>query len=89
MNCKLLLCCAYLLLFSVNANSLFAQKKYKEKKGFVKVEAEHFSKQVQTDKRQWYVVDANSANLPAPDPDESHFATASYQNSQKKDSDLP
>ncbi|MEM8889994.1 MAG: hypothetical protein AAGD28_18600 [Bacteroidota bacterium] len=77
MNRKLLLCCAYLLLFSVNTNSLFAQKKYKEKKGFVKVEAEHFSQQAQTEERKWYVVDANSANLPGPDPDETHYATAS------------
>lgn len=77
MNCKFLLCCAYLLLFSLNASSLFAQKKYKEKNGFVKVEAEHYTKQIQNEERKWYVVDANSASLPGPDPDEAHYASAS------------
>ncbi|MDW3646551.1 MAG: hypothetical protein R8P61_05805 [Bacteroidia bacterium] len=83
MNCKLLLCCGYLLLFFLESNSLFAQKsskfKSKEKKGFVRVEAEHFNSQVQTDKRRWYVVKANSLSLPKPDPDDAHYSTASSQ----------
>lgn len=48
-----------------------------EQNGVVAVEAEHFASQEKTDKRKWYVLDANTTGTPTPDPDPNHANGAS------------
>lgn len=50
---------------------------FKEKKGFVKVEAEGFFKQEKNEVRKWYIVAENDQSQVSPDPDGNHAASAS------------
>ena len=61
----------------VKIESLYTGQIFEEVDGLLAVEAEHFSEQTKTDKRQWYIVTTEGVPGIAPDGDPSHAADAS------------
>ena len=53
------------------------EKIFEENNGVIAVEAEDFTSQSKTSKREWLVLDKNTNNTPKPDPDTNHYSDAS------------